>query len=127
MEKAVQLTIVNRDKGYSLVEVLVSILIMLIIMLGLIQTMTIYITHNIKISLRNEAIKIAQSCLDDLRNGKNCPGSLRKKVRNFEINFNINAPNFSSLPSGLNEVTIIVSYSYKGKDYSYNTTSVIKK
>jgi len=127
MDKPVTAITAKPDKGYTLIEILVSILIMLIIILGLMQTMAVYISHNIKIALRNEAVKIAQSCLEDLRNGQNCPATLKRKVRNFNITFNIAAPDVGNLTSGVNQINVTVSYSYKGQNYTHTITSVIQK
>ncbi len=114
-------------RGYTLVEVLVSILILLIIMLGLIQAMSIYLTHNVKVLLRNEAVKVAQSCLEDLRNQRDCAPQVIRQVRNFQVTFNVNAPSWASLADGANNVTVRVTYSYRGENYSYTLNSVIYK
>ncbi|WP_161939484.1 prepilin-type N-terminal cleavage/methylation domain-containing protein [Thermosulfurimonas dismutans] len=117
----------NSGKGYSLIEILVSILIMLIILLGLLHGMSIYVTHNIKNLLRNEAVKIAQGCAQSLRNGRNCSSTVTRNIRNFSVDFRVNAPDFSSLSPGLNEVAITVEYPYKGQIHNYTLTTIIKK
>ncbi len=118
---------VTPARGYTLIEVLVSLLVMLIILLGLIQGMSIYITHNLKNTLRTEAIKIAQGCAEDLRNKRNCPSTVYRTFRNFKVRFDVNATDYSSLNPGLNSVTIKVTYSFKGQNYEYQLNTVIEK
>ena len=111
--------------GYSLVEVLVSLLIMMIILLGLLESMRLYVRHNVKNTLRNEAIRIAQGCADLLRNQRPCNDVVRN-FRNFQVRFRVSAVT-TPLSSNLNNATITVEYDYGSTHYTYTLRTVIKR
>ena len=113
------------EKAYTLVEVLVSLLIMLVILMGLLYAMSLYSLHSLRNLLRLEAVKIAQTCAETLRNGGTCPASVEKTIRNLTQTFNISVNSPSS--SGLNPTKIVVSYSYKGKTFNCTLETIIKE
>ena len=78
-------------------------------------------------TLRNEAVKIAQGCAEQIRTQQSCSSSVTKNFRQFSITYNISAPNPTSFSSGTNNATITVSYSYAGKNYSYTLRTVVYK
>lgn len=47
------------NKGVTLVEVLISLVILLIVFMGLLQASLLSIDHNVRNSIRDEAVKIA--------------------------------------------------------------------
>ena len=117
----------SSNRGFTLVELLVSMLIMSIMFLALLHSLTIYMRHNMLNTLRNEAIKIAQGCAEQIRTGQSCPNTVTKNYRNFSVTFNISAPDPNSFSSGANSVTITVSYTYAKKNYSYILRTVAYK
>ena len=57
-----QMLIYSRNKdGFTLIEVMVSIVILMIGLLGLLQAINIATEHNIKNSIRTEAVQIAEN------------------------------------------------------------------
>ncbi len=111
--------------GYSLVEVLVSLLIMMIILLGLLESMRLYISYNLKNTLKNEAVRIAQECAARLRNGQNCTNVVRR-FRNFQVEFTVSTA-IAPLSSSLENATVNVEYNYGGTHYTYTLYTVIKR
>ncbi len=116
---------VRQDKGFTLIELLVSLLIISVIFLALLHSLILCIQYNVVNSMKNEAIRIAQECAEQLRVGKSCPESVEKRFRNFSVNFSIEAPDPANFISGTNQAKITVSYTYKGRDYSYSLTTII--
>ncbi|MEW6569833.1 MAG: prepilin-type N-terminal cleavage/methylation domain-containing protein [Nitrospirota bacterium] len=57
MEQPVRL---NRNKGFTLIEVLVSMVIVLVLLLGLVQAALLSIDNNLRNVLRDEAVRIAE-------------------------------------------------------------------
>ncbi len=112
-------------KGFTIVELLISILIMSVVFLALLHSMTIYMKYNMLTNLRNEAIKIAQDCAERLRVGQSCPDSVIRNFRKFSITFNITAPDPATFNSGANDVIVQVTYDYSGRSYSYNVRTTI--
>ena len=55
-------------KGMTLVEVMIAMLLSLVIFLALMQTSLISIDQNMRSSLRDEAVRIAEMRMDQTRN-----------------------------------------------------------
>ncbi len=120
--------IVLRNKGFTLIELLISMVIVLIVFLALDKALILYTKINVLNALRNEAITLAQSCVEDLRVGKDCPDNYTFNYRNYTVDYMINAPEVSSLDNGTtNDVAVKVSYSYAGSSFSYKIETVIYK
>jgi len=127
----------NKHHGFTLIEVLISILLLLIISLGLLGAMNYFITKTIENNLRNEAIKIAQECAEKLRHFNKCTsnatenpahGNITRRVGNSVYTFEISYTNPDSFQHGNNQVAILVKYRYRGKEYTYVIrTTVFKK
>lgn len=60
--------ILRRNKfGFTLIEVMVSIVILMVGLLGLLQAINIATEHNIKNALRSEAVQIADAKINELK------------------------------------------------------------
>ncbi len=131
---------VNLNKnGFTLIELLVSMIILIIISLALLQSIVFFINYNLENSLRDIAIKISQSCIEDLRNLQKCTssgqtngndiiGTLKVNLRNFTKDFTIKYPNPDNFSPGPNSVTITVSYSFpEGSIHEYSISTTIYK
>ncbi len=119
--------ILNNKKGFTIVELLISMLILSIILIALTHSLAVYMQYNVINTLRNEAIKIAQGCAEKIRTGQSCSNSITVNFRKFTVRFNITAPNPVTFSSGTNDVLINVNYRYGKKTYSYTLRTVIYK
>ncbi|MBW1975893.1 MAG: prepilin-type N-terminal cleavage/methylation domain-containing protein [Deltaproteobacteria bacterium] len=118
---------VNLDKGFTLIELMVSIVILLIVILSVMYSLSLYARHNMRNALRREAVRIAQECVERLRVGESCDSTVTKKVRSAFYQFQVNAPNPSTLSAGTNSVNVAVSYNFRNKQYNYTINTVIYK
>jgi type IV pilus assembly protein PilV len=62
-----QATSIKNSSGFTLIEVLVAIVIMMVGMLGLLETINVSIQHNLKNQLRGEALRVGERYMADLR------------------------------------------------------------
>lgn len=116
------------SKGFTLIELLISMVIVLIVFLALDKALILYTKINVLNALRNEAIVLAQSCVENLRSGVDCPDNYTFNYRNYTVDYTINAPKVSSFDNGTtNNVTVTVNYSYAGANFSYKIGTVIYK
>lgn len=84
------------NKGVTLVEVMISLVIFLIVFMGLMQTALLSIDGNVRNVERDEAIMIANGELDNLKNvpfntltaGTNCR-TVSRDFRNISKQFNL--------------------------------------
>ena len=117
-----------RSRGFTIIELLISMVIVLIVFLALDKALILYTKINVLNALRNEAIVLAQSCVEDLRVGENCPDNYTFNYRNYTVDYIINAPNIDSLDNGTtNDITVTVNYSYAGSNFLYKVETVIYK
>lgn len=64
---AIQLTLMHDKKGFTLIEVMVAILIMMVGVLGLLSTMSVAMKHNIENQRREEVIRVAEEIMNGMR------------------------------------------------------------
>lgn len=64
MEQAV----IKDKKGLTLIEVMISLVVLLIVFLGMMQTIALSVNLNVKNSLRDEAVRIAHERMVALKN-----------------------------------------------------------
>ena len=57
----------KKSQGYSLIEVLVSLLLMTIVLLALMESVVLYTQTNMRNMLRDEAVRLTQDTLYNLR------------------------------------------------------------
>lgn len=62
-----QLTLMRDKRAFTLIEVMVSIVIMLIGVLGLMQMLNVAMEHNIKNQRRDEVVRVAQDVMNGMR------------------------------------------------------------
>ncbi|WP_457755948.1 type IV pilus modification PilV family protein [Thermodesulfatator indicus] len=121
--------IVLHNKGMSLIEVLVSMVILLIIFVSALEAMRVYTIGNLEIELKNAAIQTAQSCMEEVKygtycfnfntcNATYCSGNYTFKTRNINKNFEILFTNPSTLQKGiLQDIEVVVKYQFRGKTH----------
>jgi type IV pilus assembly protein PilV len=67
MEEPVRQPSLNNERGFTLVEVMVAILILSVGMLGLLETLNVSIQQNMKNQFRDEAVRIGARYMTELR------------------------------------------------------------
>lgn len=70
------------NKGFTLLEVLVALLVLAVILLGNLAALNLAQRWNLKSILRNEALSLAKRCLEG-----GCAGNTTIKVRNIPVNY----------------------------------------
>ena len=139
------------NKGLSLIEVIVSLLIMTVMLLGLAQTILFSISTNMKNVFRNEAVNIAEERMNgvliDTANTahdglRNIPyTSIAAQAGNFTVartfrgaatmNYTVTTSLTDISDAGTStisayQLTLTVSWSYKGTTYTHSTMTVIR-
>ena len=57
----------KKSEGFSLIEVMVAMLLVIIVMLALMEAVTLYIQSNMRNILRDEAVRMTQDIVYDMR------------------------------------------------------------
>lgn len=119
----------NSNKGFTLIEAIVSMLILSILLIGLLASFLKAIDINVYNYLRDEAVKIAQFELEECRNKPfsnivNSNSTVNVQFRNSNYAYNV-VRTVNDLV-GMKEVKVQVDWSYKGRNCSYSVSTVIR-
>lgn len=136
------LPVLSKNKGFTLVECLVAILIMTVGLLGLLQTVNISISHNMVSQLRLDGTVVADR---ELSREQSKGGSLigfdsistpttpyvsrynvRRTVLNGFRNYSVTKTN-TIITTNTKQVTVLATWQYKGNRYRHETSSLISK
>ncbi|MEC4675726.1 MAG: prepilin-type N-terminal cleavage/methylation domain-containing protein [Nitrospirota bacterium] len=144
------------SSGVTLVEVMISLVVLLIVFLGLIQASIVTIDHNLRNELRDEAVRTASDAMSRLRTtdfgdallndtaGESVvafpfdetPNPVRN-FRNAAVTFSIDKI-ITDLPDlvgtvNAKQVTIIVTWEWKdrtvaaGNPYTHTISSIVRR
>jgi len=144
-------------EGFTLVEVMIALVISLLVFLALMQTALIGIDSNMRNVLRDEAVKIAEMRMNEMRNipfvsvfsdtgsltGYDCPtgfsstGScIRRNLRNIpQFNFCTNLTcqelggdgNCTTNDADNKQVNITIGWKWKDENYTHRITTIRKR
>ena len=144
-------TAIRNNKGMTLVEVLVALLISLMVFLALMQTALVSIDSNMRNVLRDEAVRVADTRMNTIRSlpyetvvsdagaltdcSSACPTDFpttgwcapAKKIRGI-TDFRY-CTNLASTDLGVDtkQVTITVGWKWKGEDYRHSIQTIRRR
>jgi len=120
--------VLNRinKKGVTLVEVMISLVILLIVSMGLLQASLLSIDSNVRNELRDEAVRIASEGMAKRRGAVNPPTSIDRTFRNQKVTFTIDTDS-SNLDIDSDQVTVTVEWDYHGEHFSHSIISIVRK
>ena len=144
-----RLTAYPNSKGVTLVEVMISLVILLLVSLALMQTALVSIDANMNNVLRDEAVSIAEQRMNEVRSvpfdtlssdavlittPNDCPATFTVGTR-IQRNFrNIIAKDFctnmtvaSGVTGDARRVDIQVIWKWKGEDFIHTISTVIRR
>lgn len=121
MGQAVRL---DNNKGFTLVEVLVAMVIIIVVLLGLVHATLLSIDYNLKNLLRDEAVRLAEQRIDELKNisfpslvsgGPNCQ-NISRNFRNIQRQYTVCDIIDDLDPSGNRKtIQVIVGWNHKNE------------
>lgn len=122
----------RNNGGFTLIEFLVSIVILMVGLLGLLQTVNVALSHNLITQMRNEAVAVADNQMS-IELGKGFDNVSTTPKNDFERRPVLNGfKNFSFSRSGATmsnskQVNFEVRWNYKGSQYNHNLYGGISK
>jgi prepilin-type N-terminal cleavage/methylation domain-containing protein len=118
--------------GFSLVEVMISLVVMLIIFLGLIQGAMVTIDSNMANSLREEAVDVAYMQMNTARStpfaSLNVGTTTTPVVRNFRntsVSFST-AQSVATIDGNNKSVNVSVTWNWKNQPYTFATSTYVR-
>ena len=125
--------VILSNRGFTLVEVMISMLVLLIGMLGSLVGVMAAADHNLANALRDEAVKIAQEQLENARTGQfalvvngNIPvqRQVRKTLYTFQVTTNVAS---GGLSNSLKLVTVTVQWTFKNQNRSHLAETIVRQ
>jgi type IV pilus assembly protein PilV len=120
------------ELGMTMVEVLVSLVILLFVSLALMSTALVSIEQNTKNQLRDEAVRIAEAEMESIRQGAYADmtagvsiTTVEVPVRNRKYPFTVTST-VTTLPQAT-QIAVEVSWKWKGVDVPSHTISTIRR
>lgn len=138
-----QPTSIRNSSGFTLVEVMVAILIMMVGMIGLLEMINVSLQHNLKNQLRDEAVQVGERYMAELRGTPfddislsyqtiQVPSKLRGSTREYsvarisQVLARQDPANAASSPTSL-QLTVTVSWDYRNATLTNRVVSVVAR
>jgi type IV pilus assembly protein PilV len=130
MAPATLTTFQSNNQGFSLIEVMVAIVILMVGLLGLLQTANLAMEQNVKNMFRSEAVRIADSRMSGLKSlpydnmTANNIWLVPSRLRGFTKNYTM-ITQTSLIPGSVSkELVVSVRWEYKGYSTSQELRSI---
>ncbi len=118
-------------KGVTLIEMMIALVILLVVSLALMQTALIGIKANLQNTLRDEAVSVAEMRINQLRSlpFDSIPDAETPVTRDFRGFTQTYTPTrtIDVINANSKQISILVSWTYRGKDYSHGVTTIVRK
>lgn len=136
--------VLNKDKGFTLIEVMMAILILLIGMIGLLQAINLAMEVNVRNQVREEAVYMGEKVMNEMR-GKGfdnisvaatpsqsytygvyqLPSRLRGVSRTYNVARRSRVLSIVDSKPVTKEITVIITWNYKGVGYENRVVAPI--
>ena len=121
------------EKGFTLIEFLVAIVIIAVGLLGLLQTVNFSIDRNMTTLLRDEAVRLADERMMREKSKVFTAISTNTVTENVAVNVANAFKNYSvakttsEVTSNTKNIQIDVTWRYKGQNYGHTMSSLVSK
>lgn len=125
---------ISDSRGFTLVECLVAMVILMVGLLGLLQTMNFAMSKSMETACRNEALQLAgermmnkrSKAFDSISSTTSAPPgfSVQRVVRSVYKNYS-GQEVVSSITANSKNITVNVFWNYNQKRYSHSVSSVV--
>jgi type II secretory pathway pseudopilin PulG len=137
----------NKNKGATLLELLIALLILLVVSLALTQGALLGIATNVQNAMRDEAVNVADMRMNQLKTlpftdvvidpgltatpvtpPPNCvpEAGITRSLRGFTATYTP-CRAISDINADSKQIAITVTWTYKGKTYKQGTMSIMRK
>jgi type IV pilus assembly protein PilV len=119
----------------TLIEVILSLVILMIVSLALMQSAAVGTFHNMRNVLRDEAVSVAEMRMNQLMSmrftdltatgasGEVESPPIERKVRTFSVYYTLTRF-ITDITTDTKQITITVAWTLRGKQYSHSMTTI---
>ena len=124
-----RLTVSQKNRGFTLIEVLVAICILVIGMLAVLSALVTTMEQNLNNLSMDEAVRIAEETMNGLRNSSFVTlmtgnSAVTRNFRNFTRTFNV-VWTVTNLSASSKTIQVVVSWTHKGITHQHSVTSIM--
>lgn len=136
----------NKDRGFTLIEVMMAILILMVGMIGLLQAINLTMEVNLRNQVREEAVYVGEKVMNEMRGrgfdnisvaaipSQSCsyqtyqiPSRLRGINRTYDVTRSSRVLSIVDSKPATKELTVLVNWTYKGTTYENRVVAPISK
>lgn len=123
----------RNNGGFTLIEVLIATVILMIAMLGLLQSIDIALQFNLKNQMRDEAVYMGEKYMNEFKGrgytaitGNYSTLTVASKIRGGKHNLTVDR-SWSDMGANTKQLQILVKWKYKGVEYENRVISPISQ
>lgn len=128
--------VLHNKKGMTLVEIMIALLLLMIVSMALLQTAVLGMRENLRNTIRDEAVNIADQRMNELRSsptasypiGTQAEAVIERKFRAFTMRFSPTrkVTQIGADPS-TRQITMSVSWIYSGMTFTHSVTTIVRQ
>lgn len=123
--------VMQSEKGFTLIEMLIAMVVFSLIMLGALQSLVTTYRHGTLSTIRNEAVDIAEEISNTQRNvpygnlvGTPATQTIIRQIAGGSIQFTVTQVITVEIPN-VKSIRITVAWSSYGQNYTHVTTIIV--
>lgn len=125
--------VIQDKKGFTLIEVMVAFVIILVMMLGLLNLTAQVTAVGVQNTIRDEGIKVAEEIMAQVRglpydniitNPPEIPSSITRNLRNFSMTYSplVRVTTYAAAKT----IDVTVTWQYRGTNFSHTISSLVR-